>query len=356
MKTTKVIVMLGTSFETKGGVSAVVNLLRSTGLFTRFSIIYLPTHCDGTKLTKVFVCLHSWFRYVRLLLQKRVALVHIHVSSNASFWRKTLFFLTTFLFNVPSILHLHGGGFAEFYESRCNGAMKWIVRYVFDQAALIVVLAENWACWVAGITRHSRIRIISNPVLLPPLPESGHRDSATILFLGQLSRAKGTYDLLLAVAELVIDHPNLKLLLAGAGDTLLVKSEAARLGIEENVHLLGWISGQCKSEILQQASIFVLPSYAEGMPMSILEAMAAGLPVISTSVGGVSEAISDGVEGYLFCPGDVQSLTSALNRLLRDNGLRLRMGNAAREKIERSFSVQRILPQIEKLYTDSDIS
>ncbi|HEX2531234.1 MAG TPA: glycosyltransferase family 4 protein [Burkholderiaceae bacterium] len=348
----KHIVMLGTSFHTMGGISAVVNEYRRAALFDRFPVIYLATHADGGKLTKLRFLATSWLAYVRLLLGRKVALTHVHVASNFSFWRKSLFLVPTILFRVPSLLHLHGGGFSGFYENGCNDFGRYLIRYVFDRADGIIVLSDAWQRWVRNISRNARIVPINNPVRLPPDVDFAQREPATILFLGRLGKRKGTYDLLAAVAGLTGRYPNLKLLLGGDGKLERVKEEAESLGIGSHVEILGWVSGEDKSELLKRASIYVLPSYAEGLPMSVLEAMACGLPIVSTPVGGIPEVVTDGVEGYLVPPGDVAALVGALDRLLSDGDLRRRMGEAARHRAENTFSVERVLPQLESLYRE----
>lgn len=350
MKNKKHIVMLGTSFGTMGGISSVVNVYRESGLFDRFPIIYLATHCDGTVLTKLRFCISSWLHYLVLLLRGKVALIHVHTASNASFWRKTLFFFPAFLLQVPSILHLHGGGAHEFYEMKCNRIAKWVIRYVFDHVDCIVVLSGATQRWLQSISRNPRILVIYNAVRSQAVTDFSLRESLNILFLGRLGDGKGSYDLLAAVSRIVGHHANLKLMLGGDGELDRTREMAGKLGIGENVEILGWVSGPDKSALLARAAIYVLPSYAEGLPMSVLEAMATGLPVVCTPVGGMPEAITDGLEGYLVLPGDVAALSSALDRLLSDEGLRRRMGEAARNKVESTFSTEQILPQIERLY------
>ncbi len=352
MNSGKHIVMLGTSFHTMGGISAVVNEYRRAGLFERFPILYLPTHTDGSAVKKLRLCLSSWLRYMGLLLRGRIALIHVHIASDASFWRKTLFLGPAFLCRIPAIVHLHGAEFVRFYEKDCNRAAQWCVRHVFNRADSVVVLSTAWQRWVQGISGNARIVPINNPVQLPLASDFNLRDPASILFLGRLGERKGTYDLLAAVSRLVGRHPGLKLLLGGDGDLARARKEIDKLGITANVELLGWVSGPSKAILLQRAAIYALPSYAEGLPMSVLEAMATGMPVVSTPVGGIPEVITDDLEGYLVPPGDVPALCTVLERLLSDESLRRRMGSAARSKADSTFSTRHVLPQLERLYRE----
>lgn len=339
-----------------GGVSAVVNVYASAGLFNRHPIEYIATHVDGGRAAKLNILARAAFRFWGLLVRGRVGLVHVHVASRASFWRKSLLMLPAFFMGIPVILHLHGAEFALFYEKECGGIRKRIVCCVFNKASRVVVLSSVWKNWVQGISRNPHVVVIYNPVLLPTKHSWDTRKHGEVLFLGRLGKRKGTYDLLEAAARITENHPQLRLLLGGDGELDQVWARAIELNIADKVELLGWIREVNKERHLGSAMIFVLPSYNEGLPMSVLEAMAAGLPVISTTVGGIPEAVTDGIEGFLVEPGDVSALANRLEQLLSNPGLAEHMGKAARRKIETAFSSETILPKLEKLYTELGVA
>lgn len=349
----KHLIMLGTSFGTMGGISSVVNVYRSAGLFSSFPIRYIATHCDGGGGAKLAIFVRAFSSFFINLLLGRIGLLHVHVSSRASFWRKMFFFLPAFLFRIPTILHLHGSEFAVFYEKECGIVRKYLVRFVFDRADRVVVLSSAWKEWVVSISRNSHVEAIYNPVLLPErkYPWS-ERMSNVVLFLGRLGKRKGSYDLLDAAAIVVKRLPYLKLRLGGDGELKETNEHAQQLGISGHVHLLGWVRGEDKDVQLGQSTICALPSYNEGLPMTILEAMAAGLPILSTPIGGIPEAVSDGIEGFLVQPGDVGAIADRLEQLLIEPGLAERMGAAARAKVEGTFSANVILPKVEAMYLE----
>lgn len=345
--------MLGTDVETMGGIASVVNVYRAAGLFERYPVVYLATHCDGGVAAKLRVMAAAWLRYLVLLLRGQVALVHVHTASRASFWRKLPFFAAARLLRIPAVLHLHGAEFHLFYEQECGRWRKRLVRYVFEHAARVVVLSAVWRDWVAGMSPRARVTVVYNPVLLPQpaLPWSARVPGET-LFLGRVGPRKGCDDLLAAAAELAGRYPQLHVSMGGDGDVAQAGRRAAALGLERRVSLLGWVRGERKQSALAQASLFVLPSYNEGLPMGVLEAMAAGLPILASTVGGIPEAVSDGEEGFLVAPGDVAALVRCWDRLLGDAGLAQRMGEAARRKVARCFSAEAVLPQIERIYDE----
>lgn len=344
----KKIVMLGSTSQ--GGITSVVDVYRAAGLFARFPIVYLTTHRDGGRLSKLRALAHALATFVWLALSGQIALVHIHVASRASFWRKSLFFWPAWVFRVPVIMHLHGAEFAIFYEQECGWLRKALVRAVFDRAARVVVLSAAWNRWMRSVTRNPRVETIFNPVLVPVENAWNKRTPGQVLFLGRLGARKGSFDLVGAFSKLVPDRPEASLLMGGDGELAQTMRCADELGVGSHVELLGWVGAEQRANLLASSWLYALPSYNEGLPMSVLEAMAAGVPVLSTPVGGIPEVVTDGVEGFLVPPGDVQALAERMARLLSDAALARAMGVAARRKIETTFSSAAVLPQVERMY------
>lgn len=344
--------MLGTRMDTMGGISAVVGVYRDAGLLDRHRVVYLPTHADGSAARKLRVLGVALLRFAALLLLGRIALLHVHTSSRASFWRKSLFFVPAFGLRVPTVLHLHGGEFPVFHDRECGPRRRAFIRWVFERCDRVLVLSAGWRDWVRAMCRNPHVVVLYNPVTMPPAVPFQTRQAAHLLFLGRLGLLKGTYELLEAVAALAPGRPDLRLLLGGDGEVESVRARAAELGIADRVETLGWVRDADKRRHLDQAGIYVLPSHHEGLPMSVLEAMASGLPVVSTTVGGIPEAVRDGVDGFLVAPGDVVGLADRLGRLLSDSALAHRMGQASRARAEGLFSTSAVLPQLERVWGD----
>ena len=345
----KKIVMIGTRFDTMGGISSVVNVYRAAGLFERYPIRYVATHADGGAVTKAVIALKALATFVLLLVTGQVGLLHIHVSSRASFWRKLPFFLLAHAARRPTIVHIHSGAFHTFYDG-CGKLGQWLIRYVLDHATRVVVLSQTWKRWVESVSGNRHVTAIYNPVLLATGAPAAPAARPTVLVLGRIGKNKGSYDLLDAARRLHDEIPGLSLQMGGDGELEQMRAAAAGAHLADCVQLLGWVSGDAKQRAMGQARVYALPSYNEGLPMSVLEAMAAGLPVVTTPVGGIPEAVTDGVEGYLITPGDVDALADRLKRLLQDGALAASMGQAAWRKIEQTFSTDAILPRIGALY------
>ncbi|HZR67719.1 MAG TPA: glycosyltransferase family 4 protein [Burkholderiales bacterium] len=342
------LIMLGTAFETRGGISAVVNTYRAHGLFERWPVEYIETHCDGSGWRKLATAARAVRRLVASLARDPNAIVHIHGASRASFWRKSVFMAIALAARCPVIFHLHGGGFATFYEEECGPVRRRIVRFLLERAARIIVLSAQWRAWLASAMHNPNVVCIANPMPMHPEPAAARRRN-TLLFLGRLERAKGVFDLVDAVAALRDTHPDARLVLAG-DDVDGLAAYAAGRGVADCVQLTGWVGPERKRALLDAAAAFVLPSYAEGLPISLLEAMAAGLPSVASEVGGIPDIIADGVNGMLVAPGDVAMLTRVLRKLLDDRMLRARLGAAARETVRLRFDADHVIGELEKIY------
>jgi len=222
------------------------------------------------------------------------------------------------------------------------------VRFLLERASRIIVLSSQWRAWVSSAMHNPNVVCIANPMQMHPEPDAARRRN-TLLFLGRLERAKGVFDLVDAVAELRETHPDVRLVLAG-DDVDGLGRYADERGVAGAVQLAGWVGPEKKRALLDSAAVFVLPSYAEGSPISLLEAMAAGLPSVATEVGGIPDVVTDGVNGMLVRPGDVAMLTRVLRKLLDDRMLRSRLGAAARETVRLRFDAGHVIGELEKIY------
>ncbi len=179
----------------------------------------------------------------------------------------------------------------------------------------------------------------------------GYENTDIVTFSGRFVQRKGINFLLESWKNVVNKFPNAKLILLGDGHLLSnMKKMAAGLGIDSSVDFRGHVNSV--TDFLHITDIFVLPSLQEGMPNSLLEAMACGLPVIASKIGGVVDVVEDGKSGILFEAGDVSGLASAMIRLLKDTELRQRLGAEARKRIVDNFSIDGIADEYIKLYRE----
>lgn len=222
---------------------------------------------------------------------------------------------------------------------------------MFSRAARVIVLSREWQRWTTQAFPGARTIVVNNPVLIPRVTSSS-REPRSLLFLGRLDAEKGIYDLLAALSSLRERLPNVRLLCAGDGEFDPVAQRISELRLDGCVEMLGWVEGEEKDRLLERATILVLPSYKEGVPMSILEAMAHGLPIVATAVGGIPDIMQTEVDGVLIRPGDVTSLAASIERLLLDEGLRAGLALRARARVIKEFSVEHVVEQLGSVYAD----
>ncbi len=353
------ILMIGTSLDLQGGVASVIAVYRDNGFFERWGVEYIPTNCAGGALRKMICSLLAALRFLGMLLRGGGEVVHIHTSSYFSFWRKSLFFVAAFLFRRAVVVSLHGGGFREFYSDTCGPIGRWWIRTVMRKAARFIVLTCGWKQWALSIVPEANVCTIPNVCSDSARSAvAGSVDQATkrVLFVGRLEKEKGFNDLLKAVAHIRDRVPGIKLVCGGTGNESQVKNWIETAGVGDIVELRGWISGTAKQECFEHAALLALPSYIENLPMVIIEAMAAGLPVVASAVGGVPDVIEAGKEGLLVKPGDVGELADAIARLLNNQSMRKSMAWNARQKYENNYSPKCVIPRLELIYEELGIT
>lgn len=346
------IVMIGSAPDVRGGISAMVNVYRAQGLFDRWDLRYIATHCDGSKPRKAMKALGAWLAFMAQLLRRRVDLLHVHIASDASFWRKSLFVVPAHALGVPYVLHMHGGRFLEFYRDQPVRAMQRFIRYIYRNARVVIALSDQWRETLLQVSPESRIVVVPNPVQVPTWQAGLDADPSTVLYLGLIKEAKGAFDLIRAWPAVRRAVPDARLVLGGVGETEAARALATNLGVGDSVEMPGWIVGEAKDDLVKRAWIFALPSHGEALPMAILESMAAGIPVVATRVGGVPTAVDHGRTGLLIDVGDVAALSRSLVALQTDAPRRKAMGDAARRAATEKFSADAIVPRIEALWRE----
>ena len=343
------VLMLGTSLQTRGGVSRVACTYRDEGVFARWNVAYLATHGSGTIVRKLCIMFGAIGSYAARLVLHRPALVHIHVASRGSFWRKLVFFGLARLARVPVLLHVHGGGFERFYDRSDAWLTQRLIRWTLTDAALVLALSPRWSSFFTRVAPAARVAVLPNPVAAARATSEA-TFVGRISFLGRLTRSKGVFELLQAFAAASSGHPDARLLLGGEGDRQAVIECAQQLGIGQRVQLLGWVEGDAKDRLLASSSIFVLPSFIEGVPVCVLEAMSYGVPVVVSDVGGLPDIVGQEVEGLLVPPGDAARLADALRRLLDEPALARSMGERGRARARREFDASVVCAQLEQMY------
>ena len=320
----KNLVMLGDSLTQSGGIAILQNLMFKYAP-PDVNIQQIATHDNGSIVHRVIVFTTGLGRFTGRLLFKRTDFVHIHISDGGSIARKSIVATLAFVFRKPVLIHAHGAVFHTNYSQLPKVAQQ-VVAKIFRQSKGWIALTSFWRdFYISSLGLDpDRVFILPNPTELPPqVPKRVNSSKIKIVFLGRLCQRKGTFDLIRAFGNLPERLRNCsELILAGDGDIEQCQLLASRLNLARQVSFLGLIDTQERDSLLAKADIYVLPTYNEGLPLALLEAMAWGLPVITTPVSGIPDIVEDNKNGLLANPGDIQKLSEALQLLIENEDLK----------------------------------
>lgn len=350
------VLMVGPVPRIYGGISVVAGAILDSDLPNRCQLTYLAEGTRRGVLAKLCSALSALARLIGLLARGQVDLLHLHIGGGSSFYRHMLYLALGRLARKPVLLHWHVPGAGEAQDAGMEaGPQRQLARWAVNRAARVLVLSPAWAQSLEALSERPdagpRMVVLPNPVdcdLIRPPDDCAQRRPETVLFLGDFSRRKGVRNLLAAAPTVLQRHPAVRFVIAGGEPPSDVAAQAQLLGAA--VTFPGFVRGADKVRWLQEATLLALPSYAEGLPVAVLEAMAGGLPVITTPVGGVPDFFRDGVNGLLTPPGDVPALADALSRLLADSSARQAMGQHNRQQALQQFAVPQYVQHLLNVY------
>lgn len=337
------VLVIATSSKTRGGITSVVKAHQCGPQWNEYDCKWIETHID----TSVFMALWYLFKgYLKFLINLPFAkIIHIHLSEPNSAKRKLLFFVPAYLFGKKIIAHFH----AFSPDSTINGKNRWVYKYIFSRVKKVIVLSEFWKNAVYEAFHTDNIEVVYNPCS-KVLNNKVYPKQKHILYAGTINARKGYADMIHAFAKIADEHKDWKIVFAGNGEVEQGKQLAKDLGIEKQCLFLGWVNGEKKDCAFKEASIFCLPSYAEGFPMAVLDAWAYGLPVITTPVGGIPDVAKDKENMLLFTPGDTDKLAKNMQKLITDKEVYDKIQKASIDFAKNKFSIEEINKRIGTIY------
>jgi glycosyltransferase involved in cell wall biosynthesis len=316
----------------RGGIDRVMHALRGEldrqGV-TDVTASFVSTRGNGHVALSPFYLAGFMARMLVLKAAGRLDLIHINLSSFGSTYRKIQIARLARLLGIPYVLHLHGANYNEFWTRR-DTLLNRSIRTMFAGAAQVIVLGAHWRGMVIARCPEAaeRVVIVPNATAAPTAPHKGGGDTVRILFLGRVGDRKGVPQLIEALSRM-LDRPGWHATIAGDGDVEEAQAQATELGLSGRIDFPGWCDEQKVADLIAGADILALPSFAENLPMSVIEGMAAGLAIVTTNVGAVPDIIAQEETGLLVEAGDVDGLSHALTRVVADPALRSRLGTAA---------------------------
>jgi glycosyltransferase involved in cell wall biosynthesis len=362
------VLMIGPGDGVTGGISTLVQTILPA-LRQQIELQYLPTvnrrpleESGKLSLQNIALAISQFARFLLALYRFHPDIIHLHTSQGIAWLKDTFFIFVGKSFGCSMVLHMHGGKFDKLFDKRSR-FMKNYTRRVMRLGDAIIAVSTEWRKRLGKIVPLDHVFVFKNCIAVDaisfhPAAQPGKLPKA--LFLGRVGFQKGAFDLLEAMGRLQSKSCPLQVWIAGneerEGDLNRAQVRRDELKLAERCEFLGPVRGALKDQLLSRADFFVLPSYSEGLPMAILEAMAAGLPVVATSVGGIPEVIREGYNGFLIGPGDVQGLAEKLAILAENPNLRESMGKSSREFAKQELDVKPYINRLVALYESLAVS
>jgi glycosyltransferase involved in cell wall biosynthesis len=347
--------MIGPGKEIIGGISVLTQTILPF-LEQKVDLLYFhtvnkrePLKSGKLSFLNIILALYQYARFLYKLITFRPHIIHLHTSQGIAWLKDTFFILAGKTLNIKVVLHVHAPEFDELYCKQPPVIRSYTCK-IMRLADKVIALSLEWKKRLSQIISNDRIFILRNCIDVKATPTSVNDMRTNALFLGSVGTRKGAFDLIEALGRLKSIGCPLKVWIAGyeekKGDLLIAQTRKKDFRLGDRYQLLGTVTGEKKTKLLRQASLFVLPSYNEGLPIALLEALASGLPVVSTFVGGIPEVVKDGYNGFLIEAGDIEALTEKLAVLYWKRDLREIMGRRSRKLAEEEFDVR---PYVEKL-------
>jgi glycosyltransferase involved in cell wall biosynthesis len=334
----------------RGGMGALIAVQKD--YYTTFN--FIPTYqCYSNNLLKVLFFIQQLGKIIwYLTFHREIKVLHVHSAKDGSIYRKLIVILIAkMVFKKKIINHLHSGAYNNIYNSSSSFKRMILMKY-FKMSDATFTVSTRWKEYISTQFKLNAVYLINNIVPAVNIEKSNkdnHRE-VKFLFLGLIGDNKGIFDLL----QVLIDNKEdllgkACLLVGGNGEVDKMKKIVSENGLGEIVEFKGWVSGIEKQRLLQEADIYILPSYSEGMPISILEAMSYGMPIISTDVGGIPEIVQENVNGKIIKPGDLKELYKAIEFYLSSPG-KIQCHGIESLKIIKEYFPDAVIPKIETVY------
>lgn len=336
----------------RGGIGAVLAVYQQ--YFPAFRAIGTQRHISS--LGKLVYFAGNFVRFLGLMVfQHRIRIIHIHGSYGMSVYRKALITMVgKSVFRKKIIYHIHSSEYIQKYKEG-SSRYKNLIKAIFRRADRIGCLTPKWLEQYQqefGITKGIVMPNMISPPVYDPQTRKPHVPGEPIrfLFLGLIHEKKGIFDLV----EMLARHREtfegrIVIHLGGIGKVEELKALIRQHQLEQVLDYRGWIGEKEKSQLYREVHAFLLPSYNEGLPICILEAMSYGLPVVATRVGGIPEIMESGVNGFLIDKADQEALHKALLAYVEHPELLQQHGLASLKLIQEYYPAQ-VVPKLEAVY------
>ncbi|MHC1724382.1 MAG: glycosyltransferase family 4 protein [Aminipila sp.] len=347
--------MIGNHSSVKGGITSVISQLLNYDWKTEgVDMKFIPTYIETNAVKKLVYFGISYITIFAFILIYNPDVLHIHMSYKGSFHRKYMIHKLCKAFGKRDAIHLHGSEFKKFYDE-ANNKKKSKIRKLLRECDIMIVLGKEWNKTIKEIEPKTKTIVSFNTVKIPSQTVQWNNECTTVLFLGVLIKRKGVSDLLNAIHLLenegFFNNRKYNFIIAGSGpEEQNLKLECHKLNLDELVTFSGWVDGNTKEKLIKESQLLVLPSYNEGLPIAVLEALSYGMPVISTKVGSINEAVQDDFNGYLVMPGNIKELANTLKLSTDTRNKWEKLSTNSRKQAEDKFDEIKYFDKILNIY------
>jgi glycosyltransferase involved in cell wall biosynthesis len=332
--------MIGPGSRTKGGIAKVILYYQSTAFWKDEDVKWIETYCTGSSKEKIWTFFSALISFLGALRGAKIA--HIHFTGRTSANRKYVFYLLSKVFRLKIISHIHAPNLDDL-----TAIATFSFRRMIRGSDRVISLSPLWSKALAVLVDRDYV-VLSNPA--GRFTSTEILKEKIILFAGKLEDRKGYLDLIEAFARISNKH-GYTLVLAGDGEVERARELIADRHMRDAT-ATGWLKPTEMMDLFGRAGIFVLPSYGEGFPVSIIDAMSSNCAVITTPVGGIPDLLTD-LDTCLFIqPGDIQALSTALAVLTADEVQRRAIASNGHALALRNFDKDKITGKLAKIYSD----
>ncbi len=331
-----------------GGVSSVVNTYAEN--FETFNYTVTAAILDENKIKKLWVAIAGLLEFTwKILTDKRVKIIHVQGSHGASYDRKRIFVKLAKMFGKKIVWHMHASSFVPFYEGRQD---KEDIVKTLNLSDVMIVLSKSYYDFYKNIgVDENKLLILNNIVPKPVITNAPAISDKRMhyLFLGEISQRKGVFDIMEALKQYPELRDKVYIRIGGNGESDRLRKIIKEACLEECVNFEGWVGPEKKTELLNWADVYILPSFNEGLPISILEALSYNCPIISTHVGGIPDVVKPNENGIIVKPGDIKQIADAIAYYVK-HPMDVERHGAKSAEIIKDYYPENVFATLSKIY------
>jgi len=333
----------------------------ASDLSSDFEMYHFQVGSEGRHenfLRKTLRVIGSPFELAAFLVRTRVELVHLNTSLNArAYWRDLVYMLVAKALRRKVVNQVHGGARPDEFFSG-SAVLTSLLRFFLQGSDVVAVLSARELDFYKSFEPGMNVRLVPNAIDVGGLADGvrGYNLNAplNLVYVGRIVRAKGLFEIIEALEIVKRSGRRFLLSIAGSGPDAGAMADAIRrAGLADSVRFLGGVFGHQKDYVWLESDVLVFPSHSEGLPYSLLEAMAAGCVPIITPVGAVPEVARDGEHGLIVPINDVPALASAIIKIDDDRESLKRMAEAGRKRILEHYTLPRLAADFRDIYAQA---